>query len=202
MSRRPYLLGLTGSIGMGKSTTAALFAQAGVPVWDADGAVAELYAAGGAGTQRIAQLAPEAVGANGVDRAVLRREIQNNPALLAKIETAIHPLVAQSRAQFLALHKNAPLVLFDVPLLFETGAENWLDGVLVVSTAPEIQRARVLGREGMSAEFLDNILSRQMPNAEKRARADWVFDTGHGIEPVRKAVLALVATLNESARHA
>lgn len=202
MSQRPYRLGLTGSIGMGKSTTAALFAAAGVPVWDADAAVDALYAKDGAGVAALAELVPGAVGDNGVDRAALRREIQKNPPLLAQIEAAIHPLVATHRAAFLERHARAPLVLFDIPLLFETNAQTWLDAVLVVSTTPEIQRARVLARKGMSDDFLNNILARQMPDAEKRARADWVFDTGNGVAPVRKAVLALIARLQEAAPHA
>lgn len=202
MNTRPYRLGLTGSIGMGKSTTAALFAALGVPVWDADAAVNTLYMADGAGAQAIGALAPEAVGPSGVNREKLREEIQNNPALLAQIEAAIHPLVADDRARFLAKHSDSALVVFDIPLLFETGAENGLDGVLLVSAATDIQRARVLARPGMSEAFLDRILARQMPDTEKRARADWVFDTGYGVAPVREAVLALVERLREVAPNA
>ena len=146
MTLRPYRLGLTGSIGMGKSTTARLFAAAGVPVWDADEAVHRRYAVGGGGAEAIRPLAPSAVVDGVVDRDRLRAAILADPDLLARIEAAIHPLVAADRAAFLAIRATAPLVLLDIPLLYETGAETSLDGVLVVTAPPHVQRTRVLAR--------------------------------------------------------
>lgn len=189
---RPYLLGLTGSIGMGKSTTARLFAEAGVPVWDADAAVHRLYAAGGAGVGAIAALAPQVIVAGAVDRDRLRDAIIAEPELLARIEARIHPLVAADREAFAAAHAQADIILFDIPLLFETGGARELDGVLVVSAPAEVQRARVLERPGMTGEAFERILARQMPDAEKRARADFVIMTDRGVEAARADVLALV----------
>ena len=182
MSGRPYLLGLTGSIGMGKSTVAGFFAEAGVPVWDADAAVHRLYGEGGQGAAALAGLAPAAVAGGAVDRAALRRAVVDDPGLLAQIEARVHPLVAADRADFLADHAEADLVLCDIPLLFETGAEAWLDGVLVVSAPPEVQRARVLARPGMSEAALARVLARQLPDAEKRRRADFVIETDRGFD--------------------
>ena len=175
-SDRPWRIGLTGSIGMGKSTTAALFAAEGADVWDADAAVRRLYAPGGGAVPAVAALAPDAVHDGGVDRAALRRAIQSDPALLARLEGAVHPLVAADRAAFVAASR-APVVVCDVPLLFETGAEDEFDAVIVVSVPPEVQRARVLERGTMSPAELDTLLARQMPDAEKRARADRVIET-------------------------
>lgn len=198
----PYKLGLTGSIGTGKSTTAAMFAAEGVPVWDADNAVAKFYLPNAAGSKALETLVPLAVGASGVDRAKLRSAIQADAGLLGKIEAMIHPLLVQDRQNFLDDHHAAPIVLFDLPLLFETGADQWLDGVLVVTVSPELQRDRVLARPSMTPEFLNNILARQLPDAEKRARADWVIDTGLGMENARMCVLELLAQLRETVRHA
>ena len=192
---RPYRLGLTGSIGMGKSTTAGFFADAGVPVWDADAAVHRIYARGGPGAAALAGLAPDAVTSDAVDRDRLRAAVVADPGLLARVEAAIHPLVAADRAAFLARHDGADLVLLDIPLLFETGAEGGLDGVLVVSAAPEVQRERVLARPGMTPEALERILARQTPDAEKRARADFVIGTGQGIEAARRDVQAVLAKI-------
>ncbi|MEM6974089.1 MAG: dephospho-CoA kinase [Pseudomonadota bacterium] len=191
-------LGLTGSIGMGKSTTTAMFAEAGVPVWDADAAVHALYAPGGAGAEAIGALVPGAIGADGgVDRAALRVALAGDAGLLSRIEAAIHPLVAADRVAFLARGKasGAGVVVLDIPLLFETGGETAVDRVVVVSAAPEIQRARVLARPGMTEEDFGRILARQMPDAEKRARADMVIDTGQGIAAARAAVHKLLAEL-------
>jgi len=189
---RPYRLGLTGSVGMGKSTTAQLFAEAGVPVWDADAAVHRLYAAGGAGAAAVASLAPQAVAGGGVDRDRLRDAIIADPGLLARIEARVHPLVAADREAFAAAHPGADLVVFDIPLLYETEGERGLDGVLVVTAPEPVQRARVLARPGMTPEALERILARQTPDAEKRARADFVIGTGQGIEAARRDVLAVL----------
>jgi dephospho-CoA kinase len=192
---RPYRLGLTGSVGMGKSTTAALFAEAGVPVWDADAAVHRLYAEGGAGAAAIAGLAPQAVSGTVVDRDRLRDAIIADPGLLARIEARVHPLVAADRDAFAAAHADADILLFDIPLLFETGGEAGLDAVLVVTAPEAVQRARVLARPGMTPAALARILARQTPDAEKRARADFIIETGRGVEAARADVLALLARI-------
>ena len=186
-----YRLGLTGSIGMGKSTTAGFFRDMGVPVWDADAAVHRLYGAEGAAVGPVGALCPAAVGPGGVDRAVLKDWIAQDDAALARLEAVVHPLVAQDRAAFIAA-AEAPLVVLDIPLLFETGAD--VDGVLVVSAPPDVQRARVLARPGMTEAHLDAILARQMPDAEKRARADFVIET-LDLDSTRAAVQDLVAKL-------
>lgn len=198
---RPFLLGLTGSIGMGKSTTAAMFAEEGVPVWDADAAVARLYAEGGAAVPEIAALCPGAVRDGAVDRAALRDWIARDPQALARIEAAVHPLVAADRAAFVAAAagRDEPLVLLDIPLLYETGAEAQLDAVLVVTAPPGVQRARVLARPGMTGAQLDLILARQMPDAEKRARADHVIET-LSLDQTRRAVQDLIRSIR--GRHA
>lgn len=198
-SQRPYLLGLTGSIGMGKSTTARLFAEAGAPVWDADAAVARLYAAGGAGVRAIADLAPAAVVDGEVERDRLRAAIRADPQLLDRIEARIHPLVAADREAFVAANGAAPLVVLDIPLLYETGADAWLDGVLVVTAPPEVQRARVLARPGMDTVAFAAILARQASDAEKRARADFVIETDKGVEFARDAVLDVVDRIAKGA---
>jgi dephospho-CoA kinase len=170
------VLGLTGSIGMGKTTTAALFAARGIPVWDADAAVHRLYARGGAAVAPLAAAFPAAVSQGAVSRAALKAVIAADPAALARIEAIVHPLVAADRAAFLA-GQSAPVVLLDMPLLFETGADTMVDATVVVSAPAEQQRARVLARPGMSDADFERILARQMPDAEKRARADYVIDT-------------------------
>ena len=199
---RPYLLGLTGSIGMGKSTTAGFFAEAGVPVWDADAAVHRLYGPGGTGTGAVARLVPAAVRDGAVDRAALRAAVAADPALLRRLEAVVHPLVAADRADFVARHAGAALLLLDIPLLYETGAEAGLDGVLVVTAPAEVQRERVLARPGMDAAALAAILARQLPDAGKRARADFIIDTSRGPEAARTEVLALVARLRQEERDA
>lgn len=184
------VVGLTGSIGMGKSTTAEMFATCGVPVWDADQTVHDLYGPNGAGVGKIADLAPDATDATGVNRAKLRSAIQSDPSLLAKIEAAIHPLVATSRNQFLADARtaNAAVALCDIPLLFETGADEWLDRILVVTAPFDVQRQRVLERPGMTEATFRAILAKQLPDAEKRARADFVIDTSMGLDHARQQV--------------
>jgi dephospho-CoA kinase len=193
------VLGLTGSIGMGKSTTARMFEEEGCAVWDADAAVRRLYAAGAAGAKAVARLAPEAVGADGVDRPALRRLALADPGLLRRIEQAVHPLVAVDRAGFLEAARAAgrDVAVCDIPLLFETGAAEDFDAVVVVSAPEEVQRDRVLARPGMTAEAFDALRARQTPDAEKRARADHVIDTGRGIEAARAQVAALCARLRE-----
>ena len=191
------VLGLTGSIGMGKSTTAAMFAEEGVPVWDADAAVHRLYGPDGAGTRAIEQLLPSAIGADGVDRARLREAMLAEPSLLTRVEAAVHPLVALDREAFLARAEasGASVAVCDIPLLFETGAERWLDRVAVVSAPSEVQRQRVLERPGMTEAALDTILARQVPDREKRQRADFVIETGQGLEWARAAVRDILTRL-------
>ncbi len=196
------VVGLTGSIGMGKSTTLAVFADLGASVWDADAAVHRLYGPGGAGVGPIRALVPDAAGPGPhgkeiIDRARLRAAILAEPALLKRIEAAIHPLVAADRDAFLAQAKaaGAALAVCDIPLLYETGADAWLDRVVVVSAPAGIQRARVLERPGMTAEAYEAILARQMPDAEKRARADYVVDTGGPKDHARARAAAILAEL-------
>lgn len=189
-----YVLGLTGSIGMGKTTTAGFFSAAGVPVWDADAAVHALYARGGAAVGPVGELCPEAVKGGAIEREALKRWIAREPAAMARLEAVVHPLVAAHRAAFLAEHADAPLVVLDIPLLFETGAEGSVDGVVVVTTDAAEQRRRVMERPGASAEMFEAILARQMPDAEKRARADFIIRTDT-LEAARKSVNDLVARL-------
>lgn len=172
-----FRLGLTGSVGMGKSTTARMFAEAGVPVWDADATVHGLYAPAKAGALAIAQLFPAVIGADGaVRRDRLRDLIVADRTVLDRVNAAVHPLVTADRAVFLTAHAAAPVVLLDIPLLYETGANRDCDAVVVVSAPAEVQRARVLER-GMSVAELQMILSRQLPDTEKCARADYVILT-------------------------
>ncbi|MEM6758885.1 MAG: dephospho-CoA kinase [Pseudomonadota bacterium] len=171
-----FKLGLTGSIGMGKSTTAAMFADAGIPVWDADAAVHMLYAPDGPAPAALEAAFPVTVGADGhVDRDALRALIAKDPAVLDKINAIVHPLVAEHRAKFLSQHKG--LVLLDIPLLYETGGDAFCDAVIVVSIDPETQQKRVLKRGTMTEADFQAILSRQTPDTEKRARADYVIVT-------------------------
>ena len=173
---KPYLLGLTGSIGMGKSTTAQMFADAGVPVWDADATVHRLYGVGGAATAVLGALFPEVIQDGAVSRARLRAKIAADASVLDLVQAKVHPLVAADRAAFIA-QATAPVVVLDIPLLFETGADALCDGIVVVTAPEAVARARVLARGGMTDADLDLILSRQMPDAEKRARATWVIQT-------------------------
>lgn len=202
MTEDPYLLGLTGSIGMGKSTTAGLFAEAGVPVWDADAVVHRLYGPEGGGAAALADVAPEAVLDGAVDRTRLRAATLADPTLLGRIEARIHPLVAADRAAFVAHHPGAPLIVLDIPLLYETGAAGQMDGVLVVSARPETQAARVLARPGMTEAAFRAILARQVPDADKRARADFIIETDHGVEAARSEVAALIERLKGQGRDA
>jgi dephospho-CoA kinase len=186
-------LGLTGSIGMGKSTTAQMFRDAAVPVWDADASVHTLYAKGGAAVPLLGDVFPDAIIDGAVSRDKLKHIIANIPSGLAKIEHIVHPLVAADRRAFVANH-DAPLLVFDIPLLFETGADSWLSSVLVVTVPPAVQRDRVLARPGMTPQHLDQILQRQMPDVEKRARADHVIET-LTLDGTRAAVQELIGKL-------
>lgn len=190
-----FRLGLTGGIGMGKSTTAAMFAARGVPVWDADAAVHRLYAPGGAAVVPVAAAFPQALaGDGGIDRAALKRVLADTPVRLAELEAIVHPLVAADRADFIAANAAAHVVLLDIPLLFETGAQAQMDGVAVVSAPAEVQRARVLARPGMDDTTLDLILSRQMTDADRRARARWVIPTDT-LDRAQAAVDAILAEI-------
>lgn len=186
------VLALTGSIGMGKSTTAAMFRELGVPVHDADATVHELYS--GKAVEKIAALFPSAVVDGAVDRARLGAVVLSDAAAMKKLEAVVHPMVRDAERQFLEEARNGgqPLVVLDIPLLFETGGEARVDGVVVVSCPPDEQRRRVLKRPGMTAEKFDAILARQVPDAEKRQKADFVVDTGKGIEAARNQVQAIV----------
>lgn len=195
-----FRLGLTGSIGMGKSTTARLFAEEGCAVWDADAAVHRLYAQGGAGAGAIAAVYPEAVAEGAVDRGRLRAIIAEDPTALGRIEALIHPLVAQDRADFIA-RQDADVTVLDIPLLYETGGEREFDAVAVVSAPPGEQRARVLARGTMSEADLKAILARQVPDEEKRARADYVIETDT-LDHARAQVRAILAKIRERASDA
>lgn len=191
-------LGLTGSIGMGKSTVAAMFSEHGVPVFDADAAVRRLQAAGSRLTARIEAMFPGTTGPAGVDRATLASAVFGDPQALARLETLIHPAIEEERVAFIAMHAAAPLIVLDVPLLFETGGDAHVDKVAVVSAPEDVQRARVLARPGMTTARLEAILARQTPDAEKRARADFVIPTGGGMDETRAAVRAVIACLMKS----
>ena len=194
----PFKLGLTGSIGMGKSTTAALFAAQGIPVWDADAAVHRLYARGGAAVAAVATLYPEALAGTAINRSALNAVIARDPSALARIEAIVHPLVAADRAAFIAA-AQADLILLDIPLLFETGSESQLDATLLVTAPAALQRARVLARPGMTEARFNRLLARQMPDAEKRARATHIVET-LDLAATTAYVSALIAHIRD--RHA
>ena len=179
------ILGLTGSIGMGKSTTAKLFAEAGVPVYDADATVHRLYE--GEAAPLIEAAFPGTTVNGKVDRPLLSARVVHDATAMKRLEGIVHPLLGASRQKFFddAERSGAPVAVVDVPLLFETGGEKRVDAVVVVTTSPENQRERILARGTMTDEALDAILARQLPDAEKRKRADFVVDTSHGLDPVR-----------------
>jgi dephospho-CoA kinase len=187
------ILGLTGSIGMGKSTTAKLFAEAGVPVYDADAAVHKIYE--GEAAPAIEAAFPGTTVDGRVDRAKLSAKVVHDQAAIKQLEQIVHPMLGASRKKFLeeAEASGAPVVVMDIPLLYETGGEKRVDAVVVVTTDAATQRERILARGTMTSEALDAILARQLPDAEKRKRADFVVDTSHGLDPVRTAIRDILA---------
>ncbi len=195
------VVALTGSIGMGKSTTAKLFEEAGAAVWDADAAVARVYGPGGAAVPAIRKLRPDVIAGEGaeakVDRPALRAAVTEDPSLIPELEGIAHPLVGEDRADFLAEAKaeGRALAVCDIPLLYETGGERRFDAVVVVSAPPDVQRERVLAREGMTERTFETILAKQTPDAEKRARADYVVDTSQGVPHAEAQVRAIVEQL-------
>lgn len=188
-------LGLTGSIGMGKSTVAKMFADEGVPVFDADAAVHRLQGPEGALVAQIEARFPGTTGPEGVNRGALAERVLGEKEALQNLEALIHPAVAREREAFLTQNRSAPLVVLDIPLLFEKGGWDKVDKIAVVSASAEVQRARVLGRAGMTVEKFDKILAHQMPDSQKRARADFVIDTGGSFETTRGQVRAIIAGL-------
>jgi dephospho-CoA kinase len=195
------VIGLTGSIGMGKSTTADLFAEAGVPVYDADAEVRRLYAVGGAAVEPVGAAFPGVVEAGAVDRERLGARVLGNPEALERLNATVWPLMSAARANFLAAASSAkaPLVVLDIPLLFETGGQRHVDIAVVVSAPAEMQRERVLARPGMTEAKFAAILKAQMPDAEKRKKADFVIDTSQGIADARAQVADIIATLRAQA---
>jgi dephospho-CoA kinase len=182
------ILGLTGSIGMGKSTTAKLFTEAGVPVYDADATVHMVYE--GEAAPAIEAAFPGTTVGGKVDRAKLSAQVVHDAAAMKRLEGIVHPMLRAYHQKFLdeAEQSGAPVAVVDVPLLYETGGEKRVDAVVVVTTSPEVQRERILARDNMTAEKLDAILARQLPDAEKRKRADFIVDTSHGLDPVRARI--------------
>lgn len=193
------LIGLTGSIGMGKSTVAKMFAEAGAPVFDSDAAVHALYARGGAAVAPMSAAFPGVEKDGAIDRQALSAHVLSDPGAIKTIEAIVHPLVGQAQAAFLQQHRDAgtAAVVLDIPLLFEGGRSKFVDKIVVVSAPADAQRERVLARPGMTAEKLDYILSRQVPDAEKRARADVVIDTGCSLDETRAQVRAALDAFAE-----
>jgi dephospho-CoA kinase len=192
-------IALTGSIGMGKSTVAAMFGRAGIPVFDADAVVRELQGPGGNLVEKIGELFPGCVRCGTLDRECLAQIVLGDRDKLAALERIVHPAVHDARDAFIKRHADAPALLFEIPLLFETGSDLDFDKVVVVSAAAEVQRARVMQRPGMSAAKLDSILARQMPDAEKRERADFVVDTGTDLSTTESQVHQILACLGVAA---
>ncbi|MBU6394270.1 MAG: dephospho-CoA kinase [Sphingomonadales bacterium] len=194
---RPFILGLTGSIGMGKSAVALMLRELGVPVFDADAAVHRLQGPNGTLLPAIEAAFPGTTGPHGVDRPALGAQVFGNPEALARLEAIVHPAVADERATFMLEHAGEAIVVFDIPLLFEKGHAAGLDAVVVVSAPAEMQRTRVLARPGMTPEKFAHILALQVPDAEKRARANHVIDTGMTLAETREQVAALVSALRQ-----
>jgi dephospho-CoA kinase len=191
-------IALTGSIGMGKSTVARMFERAGVPVFDADAVVRELQGPAGGLVEKIGELFPGCVRCGTLDRECLAEIVLGDPAKLAILEGIVHPAVREARERFVAAHPDRPALLFEIPLLFETGGEGEFDKVVVVSAPPDVQRVRVLDRTGMNPARLDSILARQMPDEEKRRRADFVVDTGADLSTTEAQVAEILACLGVS----
>lgn len=189
------VIGLTGSIGMGKTETAKLFAKLGIAVSDSDAIVHALYDKGGAAVEAIAKAFPEAVEEGRVDRVILGRIVTEDPSQLRRLENIVHPLVRAAQKDFIERHKGEKIVVLDIPLLFETGRDREVDKIVVVSAPPDVQRTRVLAREGMTAEKFAAILARQTPDSEKRARADFIVDTSQGLDHAERQVRAIIAEL-------
>lgn len=194
------IIGLTGSIGMGKSTTAAMFREAGIPVYDADAEVHKAYDVGGAAVEPVGAAFPGVVKDGKVDREELRKRVLGNPEALKVLNGIVHPIVGRARAAVFeeAEKAGADMVILDVPLIFETGGEKNMHKVIVVSAPADMQRTRVLAREGMTPERLDAILAQQTPDAEKRARADYVVDTGNGLDAARAQVTKIIEDLRRA----
>ena len=192
---KPTIIGLTGSIGMGKSTVASMFEEAGVPVFDADAAVRSMQGPNGELNAAIEEAFPGSTGPEGVNREALGKLVFGDREKLAALEAIVHPAVGAKRAQFLADNSGVPLIVFDIPLLFEGGGNKAVDVVVVVSAPAEVQRERVLARPGMTVEKFEHILGLQTHDAEKREGADHVIDTGTTLEETRAQVLALVEQL-------
>lgn len=195
VASRPKLIGLTGSIGMGKSTVADMFERAGVPVFDADAEVRKMQGPNGALLPAIEEAFPGSTGPDGVDRDALGKLVFADRDALARLEAIVHPAVGMRRAEFLEANAGAPIVLFDIPLLYEGNGADALDAVVVVSAPAEVQRERVLARPGMTVEKFEHILGLQVPDAEKRERADYIIDTGATLEQTEEQVKSLIAEL-------
>ena len=189
------IIGLTGSIGMGKSTTAQMFRDQGCPVFDADAAVHALYARGGRAVPIIRSVFPDAIKDGAVDRAVLGKYMRADPLQLKVLESFIHPLVSEARTEFFHIHQDADIVVMDVPLLFETGLDKAVHHIVVVTAPYEVQRERVLDREGMTAELFGSLLARQTPDSEKRSRADSLILTDKGLDNAREQVQIILKEL-------
>ena len=190
----PKIIGLTGSIGMGKSTVAGMFAEAGIPVFDADAEVRAMQGPGGELVAAIEAAFPGSTGPDGVERDRLGQHVFADKAALARLEAIVHPAVAARRAAFLQQHRDKHAVVFDIPLLFERGGHEGVDTIVVVSAPADVQRARVLARPGMTAQKFDHIISLQWPDADKRARADHIIDTGTSLAETRAQVTALIGS--------
>ena len=195
------VLGLTGSIGMGKSATATLFRDEGVPVYDADAAVHQLYQEGGAAVAPVEAAFPGVQVGGAIDRSLLRERVLNDSVAMKQLEAIVHPLAGQAQQKFreAAREGGAAFVVLDIPLLYETGGTGYCDYVLVVTAPAHVQRERVLSRPGMTEEAFEAILARQVPDAEKRAKADFILSTAHGFEFARDHVRAIVALMNRKA---
>ena len=194
------VIGLTGSIGMGKSTTAAMFREAGIPVYDADAAVHAAYDVGGIAVEPVGDAFPGVVKDGRVDREALRQAVLGNPEALKRLNAIVHPLIGRDRAGAFEAAKasGADMIIMDVPLIFETGGEKNMDAVIVVTAPAAMQRERVLAREGMTPERLDAILAQQVPDAEKRSRAHYVIDTSQGLGAARTRVAEIIADLRKN----